>query len=136
MKPLTPPSLRHMKASPGQVGALGAGAGVQRGAVGGQVDEDPVPEAAGRRGVRVEAGDREALGVVREAGPGQLRRAVASGVDLVVLERLAVGHVVAGDGERRDAGQQVVRVGGDGAVEAHHGSFARGRLTTVGRGRP
>ena len=41
----------------------------------------------------------------------QLRRGVAGGGDLVVLERLAVGDVGAGDRERRDRGQQGVGVG-------------------------
>ena len=78
-----------------------------------------MPEAARRRGVGVEAGDGEALGLLGEPGPRQLRGRVAELVDLVVLERLAVGDVVAGDGERRDCGQQVVGVRAHRAVEGH-----------------
>ena len=53
--------------------------------------------------------------------------------DLVVLERLAVRDVVAGDREGRDGGQQLVGVRADGAVEAHRHSFER--LATSGQRR-
>ena len=90
----------------GEARALGAGAGVERGHVGGQVDERPVPEAVRGGGVGVVAGDRVALRALRRAAPRQLRRGVAELRDLVVLERLAVGDVVAGDGERGDLRQE------------------------------
>ena len=119
MKPRTPPSLTSMNASPGRLGTLGAGARLQRGDVGREVDQRPVPEAVRGRGVGVVAGDGVALRALRCAAPRQLGRRVAGLGDLVVLERLAVGHVVAGDGERRDLRQQVVRVGLHGTVETH-----------------
>jgi hypothetical protein len=104
---------------PGEGCALGAGPGVERGDVGGKVDDRPVPEAARGRRVGVVAGDHVALGALRSAAPRQLRGLVAELRDLVVLEGLPVGDVLAGDGERRDLGEKLVRVGLHGAVETH-----------------
>ena len=53
------PGSTHMNALPGRGRALVAGTCAQRGAVGGQVDQHPVPEPLRRRGVGVEAGDGE-----------------------------------------------------------------------------
>ena len=45
--------------------------------------------------------------------------------DLVVLEGLAVGHVAAGDREGRRGGQELVGVGGYGALDAHSPNLVR-----------
>ena len=58
---------------------------------------------------------------------------VAERVDLVVLQRLAVGDVGAGHGERRDGGQQVVRVGGHRTVEGHRAPSAQSGSPNVVR---
>jgi hypothetical protein len=47
-----------------QVGSFSAGTGGERRGVGRQVDQHPVPEAARRGRVGVEAGDREAPGAL------------------------------------------------------------------------
>src|ERR1700733_5195752 len=78
------------------------------------VDDQPVPEPGASGRVRVVAGDREALRLRGEPGPGQLRGDVLPGhaeavVDVPVAQHLAVGHVLADYGERRDRRQEVVR---------------------------
>src|SRR6185369_9057270 len=64
---------------PRQRRALSTRAAGQDGGAGGEVDEQPVPEPARRRGVRVEAGDREAASGVRESPPPQLGRTILTG---------------------------------------------------------
>src|SRR5581483_12502459 len=51
-------------------------AGIERqlGGGGRNVDDQPVPEAAAGRRIRIEAGQGKALGSIRRARPGQLRR--------------------------------------------------------------
>ena len=108
-----------MNALPGQVGALGAGTGVERGDVGGQVDQHPVPEAARGRRVGVEAGDRVALGALGGAlhdSCGEVLPAAATWSSLSGWPSVTSSLVTVNDGT---CGQQVVRVGLHGSVEAH-----------------
>src|SRR5580704_1320090 len=73
-----------------------------------------MPETRTGRRIRVEAGDREALGLSRETGPAQRRGDVPPGhaepvKDLVVRHHLAIGDVIAAQVERRNGRQEVVR---------------------------
>src|SRR5947209_3640141 len=69
------------------------------------IDDDPVPEPAAGRRVRIVAGHGEALRPLRSAAPSQMRRAIAAraaktvigGQYIVVLEIVAVLEAVAGD---------------------------------------
>src|SRR5690625_2989247 len=75
-----------------------------------------MPETAGCGRVGVETGNGEAMGILREPAPGQLRRDVlAAGAhdpaDLRLGQGLAFGHVGARDRECRNLRQEVVRGG-------------------------
>jgi hypothetical protein len=69
-----------------------------------------VPVAGAGGGVRVVTGHRVGLGAFGGAAPGQLRGDVAP-AELSGREPVAVGEVLAGEGEGREIGQRGVRVG-------------------------
>ena len=103
----------HMERALGQLAAA-AGAARELGRAGRQVDEQPVPEAAVRGRVGIEAGDHEALRLLRETGPAQVGRMVGFTAghrrDEALVHQLTVFDLVALERERRLLREQVVRV--------------------------
>src|SRR6516162_7314818 len=75
--------------------------------VGRNVDDEPVPETAAGRRVRIVAGDRDAFRACRRPRPRQMRRFVSAGAteaeiggeDVIGAEIVAVLEAVAGHGE-------------------------------------
>src|SRR5829696_2635177 len=93
----------------GQQAGLGiAGIELELGRAGRDVHHHPVPEAAARRRIGIEAGDGKALGVCGRARPRQMRRLVAAAAaeavigrqDVVHLEGLALLEAAAAERER------------------------------------
>ncbi len=128
---LGPVVVAHVERPLGQAGAVRAGrVRLEFGHRGGNAEHDPVPETRTGRRVRVEAGDREALGLGRETGPAQRRGEVPAGhaepvEDLVLRHHLAVGNVVTVHLERRDLRMEVV---GEWRT-VRHGSTSSARRT-------
>jgi hypothetical protein len=114
---------RRKVAVPGRPGSTR-----QPGRPGTEPDDDPVPEPARRGRVGVEDGDHEARSVLREPGPGELRRDVPAGEGELARQPFAVRDVGAGHREGSYGGKQGVRVRGLGSVEVHCVPFTdRGR---------
>src|SRR5690606_8646421 len=99
----------------------GAVAALEPARVGGHVVRRPMPEARSRRGIRVEAGDREAERAGRRLRPLQRRMLVltaAAGRPGEARQRAAGGEVGAGQLERRHGPQ----LGEDGiGIVREHG---------------
>ena len=82
------------------------GAGIQRRRTAIDVEENPVPEADRRRGIRIVEGNGEALRRGRGAGPRQIGRFIVAGTahiakDGALRNRVALSKERAGYGERR-----------------------------------
>ena len=96
-------------------------ASVNAGYVGRNVGDSPVPEAAGDRRIRVEAGQHEGLGAFGESAPGQLRGAV-----------LTTSNAEECGAHPFGGGAAVLNVGGG---QGEFGQFGHARVGFAGQGR-
>ena len=110
--------VRELNCASGQPTAdVVARSGGKRGRGEGDVGDRPVPESARRGGVGIVHAHHEAPGALRKPTPGQLGGGVtaAGAEDAAHLgggQFLPIGDVTAGEAERRNRRDHVVRIGG------------------------